>query len=78
MTVRTTANEDVIIAAAERQLWRNTCDIAWQLGLHQRRVLELLLDDELDPYHQSRSTHGFHMIALYNFYRRTPIVKLII
>jgi hypothetical protein len=45
-TVRTPANEDAIIAAVEREPWRSSRDIARELGLSQRRVLEVLHDDQ--------------------------------
>ena len=32
-TVRTSAREDAIIAAVERDRWRGSCDIARELGL---------------------------------------------
>jgi hypothetical protein len=56
-TVRTPANEDVIIAAVEREPWRSSRDIARELRLSQPSVLEVLYDDQLHPYHYSRSAH---------------------
>jgi hypothetical protein len=56
-TVRTPANEDVIIAAVEGEPWRSSLDIARELGLSQPRVLEVLHGDQLHPYHYSRSAH---------------------
>jgi hypothetical protein len=58
-TVRTPANEDAIIAAVEREPWRSSRDIERELGLSQPKVLEVLLDDQLHPYHYSRSAHLF-------------------
>jgi hypothetical protein len=58
-TVRTPANEDAIIAAVEREPWRSSRDIARELGLSQPRILEVLHDDQLHPYHNSRSAHLF-------------------
>jgi hypothetical protein len=43
-TVRTPANEDFIIAAVGREPWRSPHDIARELGLSQRRALEVLAD----------------------------------
>jgi hypothetical protein len=57
-TVRTPAKEDAIIAAVEREPWRS-CDIPRELGLSQPRVLEVLNDNQLHPYHYSRSAHLF-------------------
>jgi hypothetical protein len=48
-TVWTPANENAIIAAVEREPWRR--DITRKLGLSQPRVLEVLHDDQLHPYH---------------------------
>jgi hypothetical protein len=56
-TVRTPANEDAKIAAVEREPWRSSRDIARELGLSQPRVLEVLHDNQLNPYHYSRSAH---------------------
>jgi hypothetical protein len=64
-TVRTPANEDAILAAVEREPWRSSRDIVRELGLSQPRVLEILHDDQLHPYHYSRSTHLFPDIVLY-------------
>jgi hypothetical protein len=58
-TVRTPANEDAIIAAVEREPWESSRDIARELGLPQPRVLEVLHDDQMHPYHYSRSAHLF-------------------
>jgi hypothetical protein len=58
-TVRTPANEDVIIAAVKRQPWRNSCDIARESGPTQAKVLEALHGDKLHSYHCSRSAHLF-------------------
>jgi hypothetical protein len=38
-TVQTPANEDVIIAAVEREAWRSSRDIVREFGLSQPRVL---------------------------------------
>jgi hypothetical protein len=51
-TVRTPANEDAIIAAVEKLTRYRT-----RIGLSQPRVLEVLYDDQLHPYHYSRSAH---------------------
>jgi hypothetical protein len=58
-TVRPPANEDAITAAVEREPWRSSRDIARELGLSQPRVLEVLHDDQLHPYHYSRGAHLF-------------------
>jgi hypothetical protein len=58
-TARTPANEDAIITAVERELWRSSGDIARELGLSQPRVLEVLHDDQLHPYHYLQSAHLF-------------------
>jgi hypothetical protein len=58
-TVRTPANEDTIIAAAEREPWRSSRDIAKEFGLSQPSVLKVLHDDQLHSYHYSRSAHLF-------------------
>jgi hypothetical protein len=42
-TVRTVANENAIIAAVDRELWRSSRDIARKLGLTQPKVLETLM-----------------------------------
>jgi hypothetical protein len=56
-TARTPTNEDATTAAVEREPWRSSCDIARKLGLSQPRVLEVLHDDQLHPYYDSRSAH---------------------
>jgi hypothetical protein len=58
-TVRTPANEDATIAALEREPWRSSRDIAREFGLSQPKVLEVLHDCQLHPYHYSRSAHLF-------------------
>lgn len=50
-TVRTLANEDVIIPGVEREPWRTEHGIARELSLFQPMVLEELYDDQLQPYH---------------------------
>jgi len=42
-----------IIAALERQPWRSL-DIAPEFGLSQARIIEVLRDSHLDPYHLRR------------------------
>jgi hypothetical protein len=42
-TVRTPANEEVIIAAVESELWRSTWNIAWELGLSQPRFCKYFM-----------------------------------
>lgn len=49
-----TANEDAINVAVELEPWSSR-----ELGIHQPRILEVLHDDQLQPYHYSRSTHLF-------------------
>jgi hypothetical protein len=56
-TVRTPANEDAIISAVEREPWRSSHEIERELGLSQPGVLEVLHEDQLHPYHYSRSAH---------------------
>jgi hypothetical protein len=58
-TIRTPANEDAITAAVGREPWRSSRDIARESGLSQQRVLEVLHDDQLQPYHYSRSAYLF-------------------
>jgi hypothetical protein len=48
-----------IIAAVEQESWRSSRDIARELGLSQLRVLEVLHNDQLYPYHYFRSAHLF-------------------
>jgi hypothetical protein len=50
-TVRTRANVDAIISAVEQEPWRSSRDITRELGLSQLRVLEVLHDTQLHPYH---------------------------
>jgi len=42
-------NEDAINAAAGREQWRNSRDIARELRLSQARLLEVLRDLRFDP-----------------------------
>jgi hypothetical protein len=58
-TVRTPANKDAIISAVKREPWRCSREITRDLGLFQPRVLEVLNEDELHPYHYSQSSHLF-------------------
>jgi hypothetical protein len=51
----TPPNEDAIIAAVKREPCRSSRDTVRELGLSQSRVLKLLLDDEVDPYHFLRN-----------------------
>jgi predicted Rossmann fold nucleotide-binding protein DprA/Smf involved in DNA uptake len=53
-TVRTPANEDAIIAAVEREP-RSSRDIARELGQSQPRIVEVLIDHQLNPFHYSRN-----------------------
>jgi hypothetical protein len=67
-TVWTPANEDTIIAAMERELWRSSHDLSWQLGLSQLRVLEVLIHDQFDSYHFLQDTHlllDYHNLHLF-------------
>jgi len=49
--VQTLANEDGIIAAVKKEAWRGTCAIARQMELSTPKVLKILPDVQLDPYH---------------------------
>jgi hypothetical protein len=53
-TVRTLVNEGAIIAAVARETCRNSCGITREVGQFRPRILEVRLDDQLDPYHYSR------------------------
>jgi hypothetical protein len=44
--------QDDIIADVVRQPWKNTRDIVRELGEAKARLLEILLDGELDPTHR--------------------------
>jgi len=48
-TAGTTTNIDATIAAVERELCRRSHDIAREIGLTQTRVVEVHLDNQLDP-----------------------------
>jgi hypothetical protein len=50
-------NEDAIIAAVGRELWRNSRDIARELRMSRPRLPEVLRDIRFDPYRLSRSAH---------------------
>jgi hypothetical protein len=52
-------NEDVIIAVVGRELCTSSLDFARDRGLSELRVLELLLDRQLNPYHLSRNAPLF-------------------
>jgi hypothetical protein len=56
-TVQTWANEDAIIAAVEQEPWRSSRNITQVLGLPQPRVLKVLHDNQLHPYHYLQSSH---------------------
>jgi hypothetical protein len=77
-TVQTPANEDDIITVVEREPWRSSRDIARELGLSQQRVLEVLHDDQLHPYHYCGANICFQTIVLYrcNFANRYDINTL--
>ena len=55
--VRTSAKEDVIIAAVWRAHWRSSRDIALELELSQIRVHELLYYDQIQSYHYTRRAY---------------------
>jgi hypothetical protein len=46
-TVWTPTNKDAITAAVQRRLCRNSCDIARELRLSQRRVFKVLRNNQL-------------------------------
>jgi hypothetical protein len=48
-----------MIAAVEREPWRNSRIIARELQISQSRVFEVLYKDQLHPYHYSGSSHLF-------------------
>jgi hypothetical protein len=50
-TVQTLANEGGIIGAVKQEAWRSTCAIAQQMELSTPKVLKILPDVQLDPYH---------------------------
>jgi hypothetical protein len=59
-TVRTPANEYAIIAAVEREPWRNSRDIAREFGLFQPRVLKYFMTINcIHTTHYSLSAHLF-------------------
>jgi hypothetical protein len=51
LTVRTPCSEDTITAAVERELRKSSGDIARELGLYKPKVLDILHDNQLRPYH---------------------------
>ena len=55
--LRTPANEDSIIAAVERERWRRSRGTARELELTQPWLLEVSLDNYLDPHHYSHNAH---------------------
>ena len=52
-------NEDVIIVVVGRELCTSALDFARDMGLSVLRVLEILLDRQLNPYHLSRNAPLF-------------------
>jgi hypothetical protein len=58
-TVRTPTNDGTIIAAVEWEPWRSSWNITWELEVSQQRVLRVLHDDQLHPYHYLWSAHLF-------------------
>jgi hypothetical protein len=60
-TVGTPTIESAVTAAVERKPWpwRNLCDIAREFALSQTRVLEVLHDFQLHPYHFLRIAYLF-------------------
>jgi hypothetical protein len=50
-TLRTPGSEDAIFTAMERRPCIYSWDMAQQLGKSEPRVHEVLLDDQLHPYH---------------------------
>jgi hypothetical protein len=53
LTVRTPLNEDIIIVSAEREPWRSSRDTAGELGRSHPRVLRVLHDNQMLPYHHT-------------------------
>jgi hypothetical protein len=56
-SLQTLAKGDAVTADVEREPWGITRGIGRELGLSQPTVLEELHDDQLLPYHYSRSAH---------------------
>lgn len=49
-TMRMPANEDPIIVTVEWDSWKSSHDITWELRLSQLRVIEVLHDNQMQPY----------------------------
>lgn len=56
--LRTPANEDSVTAAVARERWRRSRGIARELELTQPRLLEVNLDNYLDPHY----SHNAHLV----------------
>ena len=55
--IRIPAIEYAIIAAVKRELCSSSGDIAWELGLLHRRIIDVFHHDLLHPYYFFRGTH---------------------
>jgi hypothetical protein len=69
LTVQKLANEDVKISAAEQKPCRNSRDTVRGSELRQTRVLEVLLNDQMEP-HQARGKHTAYLFPEY----RVPLL----
>lgn len=80
MTLRTPSNKYVIAAAVDRRFYGSSRDIALELRPSKLRVLELVFDDQLDPYHLSWIANVFphycslHLLRVVSCFRLILIV----
>jgi hypothetical protein len=78
VTLRTPSNKNITAEAVERKLYGSARDIALELRPSKLRVLELVFDDQLDPYHLSRIANVFPHYRSLHLLRVVSCFRLIL